>query len=171
MARRAKSLFCDNDILRSSNAKACDRTKSSLAGKDDLQPTLNAARRERTIRCRPTSSVRHEGGRKRACLGHLRRCKARRPQRSLSCSERWEIRWETDTTAGWRTLLRFERDKAAAALAPNAYQNLFVRLQLFADGHQLLRISDGLLVHFLDHVAFAQTSFCGRRIGVKFRNH
>src|SRR5206468_3139937 len=68
-------------------------------------------------------------------------------------------------------LLWFQRDEAAAALAPNAYQNLFVRLQFFADGDQLLCISDRLLVHFLNHVAFTQPSFCGRRVGINFGNH
>src|SRR5439155_12369589 len=65
-----------------------------------------------------------------------------------------------------RTLLRFQRDEAAAALAPDADQNLFVRLQFLADGNQVLRVLDRLLVHFLDHVAFTQASFCGGRIRI-----
>src|SRR5689334_21652233 len=66
----------------------------------------------------------------------------------------------TGKTPVLRYLLRFQRNEAAAALAPNANENLLGCLQSFADGHQVLRISYGLLVHFLNHVAFAQPSFC-----------
>src|ERR1700756_553902 len=69
------------------------------------------------------------------------------------------------------TLLWFQRNEAAAALAPDADQNLFLRLQFLADGHQVLRVLDRLLVYFLDHVAFAQASFCSGRLGTNFRNH
>ena len=94
------------------------------------------------------------------------------PQRSASAG-RIKIRWrhpafakatadEADATAP-RILLRFQRDEAAAALTPDADQNLFVRLQFLADGNQIFRVFHRLLVHFLDHVAFAQASFCGGR--------
>src|SRR5882724_1286437 len=89
---------------------------------------------------------------------------------AVFCSVNENPRKIADTTAQ-RTLLWFQRNEAAAALAPDADQNLFVRLQFLADGHQILRVLDRLLVYFLDHVAFAQASFCGGRLGINFRNH
>src|SRR6266446_5547306 len=62
--------------------------------------------------------------------------------------------------------------KAEAAGVPlDAAQNLFVRLQSFANSHRVLRIFHRLFIYFLDHVTFAQASFCGWRIGVNFGDH
>ena len=58
-------------------------------------------------------------------------------------------------TIAQRTLLWFQRNEAAAALAPDADQNLFVRLQSFADGNQVLRVFDRLL---------APGPFCEERV-------
>src|SRR5581483_1568764 len=69
------------------------------------------------------------------------------------------------------SLLRFQRYVTAAALAVDAYQNLFVRFQFFANGHQILCISDRLLVHLLDHVPLAQASFSSSRVGINFCDH
>ena len=70
-----------------------------------------------------------------------------------------------------RILFWFQRDVAAAALAIDADQNLFVRLQFFAGGDQILRILNWLLVHFLNHVAFAQPNFSSRGVGINFCDH
>src|SRR3982751_6699469 len=52
------------------------------------------------------------------------------------------------------SLLRFQRHEAAAALTIDAHQNLFCWFQFLADGDQVFRTFNGLLVHFLDYVAF-----------------
>src|SRR4030095_15900262 len=70
-----------------------------------------------------------------------------------------------------RSLLWFQRNVTAAALAIDAYQNLLVRLQFFAGSNQVPRILNRLLVHLLNHVPFAQASLSSRRIGINFRNH
>lgn len=44
----------------------------------------------------------------------------------------------------------------------DADENLFVRLQFFAGGDQILRILNWLLVHFLNQVTFAQPNFSSR---------
>jgi hypothetical protein len=68
-------------------------------------------------------------------------------------------------------LLRFQCDVAAAALPIDAQQNFFVGLQFFADGDEILGVLDRLLIHFLDHVPLAQTSFASWRVGINFRDH
>ena len=68
-------------------------------------------------------------------------------------------------------LFRFQRDVTAAALTINTHQNFIVRLQLFAKRNQIFRAFDGLLVHFLNHVAFAQTCFRSWRLRIDVGNH
>src|SRR5438445_5347462 len=65
-------------------------------------------------------------------------------------------------------LLRFQRDVTAAALAVDAQQNFFVRLQFLTDGDEILCVFDRLLIYFLDHVSLTQTSFASRRVGINF---
>src|SRR5437763_10451760 len=76
-----------------------------------------------------------------------------------------------DSRDGRLPLLGFQSDVTAAALAVDAQQNFFVSLQFLADGDQILRVLDRLLVHFLDHVALAQTSLSSRRVGINFCDH
>src|SRR4029453_8783738 len=73
-----------------------------------------------------------------------------------------------DSRDGRLPLLRFQRDVAAAALAIDAQQNLFVSLQFLADADQILRVLDWLLIHFLDHVSLTQTSLSSRRVRINF---
>src|SRR5262245_59940097 len=76
----------------------------------------------------------------------------------------------TKPTFGLTSLL-LQRDVATSALAVDAYQDFFVRLQFLADRKQIFRAFRGLLVHFLDHVTFAQTSFRGRRLLIDVGNY
>src|SRR5438094_8564825 len=64
--------------------------------------------------------------------------------------------------------LWFQRNVTAAALAVDAQQNFFVRLQFLSDGDEILCVFDRLLIYFLDHVSLTQTSFASRRVGINF---
>src|SRR6266403_2820394 len=68
-------------------------------------------------------------------------------------------------------LLRFQRNVTAPALAVDAQQNFFVRLQFLTDGDEILCVFDRLLIYFLDHVSLTQTSFASRRVGINFCDH
>src|SRR5215831_13864329 len=65
------------------------------------------------------------------------------------------------TTGFSASLFSVQRDVTTPSLAVDAYEDFLVRLYFLADRNQIFRAFHRLLVHFLDHIAFAKTIFSG----------